>query len=380
MNGNNHYWRHISLKWGAANSGSNKYTHGQSYCSGMARNCWCGALIPEHLHAGQPRKYCKPEHRKSYYRRSDRERPPKREQPATRKLAARCVVCGKNFPTPRKTRVCSACCRAYAQMRSRHYNNLVAIQGDLCAICDQPETRTAPLGGARKLSVDHCHKTGTIRALLCGACNTTLGQAGDDPEILRAAARYITEHQAQHAAAAPRHPRNYASKHTHKRRGRTPRETQVLQWRDEGLTFKEISQRLGISKQRAVQLRDQAIAAEPQTCWCGTEIEPSTRPGLPRQYCTPEHRPHRSRLLTQGEYNQMVTDQGNRCAICNMQGNQGNTPTLCLDHCHKTGRVRQLLCFKCNTMLGAVDDNTETLKKAALYLEKKFAINEEPAA
>jgi hypothetical protein len=31
-------------------------------------------------------------------------------------------------------------------------------------------------------------------------------------------------------------------------------------------------------------------------------------------------------------------------------------------------------------MLGAVDDNTETLKKAALYLEKKFAINEEPAA
>lgn len=50
------------------------------------------------------------------------------------------------------------------------YDKMLEEQNGLCAICRQPE----PVAN-RKLSVDHCHETGKIRALLCGPCNKGLG-------------------------------------------------------------------------------------------------------------------------------------------------------------------------------------------------------------
>lgn len=46
----------------------------------------------------------------------------------------------------------------------------------------------------RRLDVDHCHKTGKIRGLLCMNCNRTLGYAKDSPLILRSLAAYIESH------------------------------------------------------------------------------------------------------------------------------------------------------------------------------------------
>lgn len=51
-----------------------------------------------------------------------------------------------------------------------------------CAICRAADER---------LFVDHCHKTNRFRGLLCHTCNTGIGQLGDDPELLRAAANYL---------------------------------------------------------------------------------------------------------------------------------------------------------------------------------------------
>lgn len=59
-----------------------------------------------------------------------------------------------------------------------------AAQRGLCAIC-----RTAPAA-----HVDHDHKTGDVRALLCFNCNGGLGQFRDDPAVLRAAADYVEAH------------------------------------------------------------------------------------------------------------------------------------------------------------------------------------------
>ena len=39
-----------------------------------------------------------------------------------------------------------------------------------------------------------------------------------------------------------------------------------------------------------------------------------------------------------------------------------------IDHCHETGKVRGLLCSKCNIALGNFDDDIETLKRAISYL------------
>lgn len=73
-------------------------------------------------------------------------------------------------------------------MTEEQYAAMFASQGGCCAICQQPSLRT--------LHVDHCHRTGKIRALLCTHCNNALGAMHDDPARLRAAADYLEKHLA----------------------------------------------------------------------------------------------------------------------------------------------------------------------------------------
>lgn len=67
------------------------------------------------------------------------------------------------------------------------YRALVEKQDGKCAICAAAE----PGGNFTKWAVDHCHGSGRVRGLLCAACNMGIGQLGDDPARLRAAAAYI---------------------------------------------------------------------------------------------------------------------------------------------------------------------------------------------
>lgn len=61
---------------------------------------------------------------------------------------------------------------------------------------------------------------------------------------------------------------------------------------------------------------------------------------------------------------QMKMDQGYKCAIC------GEVVELVVDHNHKTGAVRNLLCHACNRMIGIAQESPSILRQAALYLEK----------
>ena len=63
-------------------------------------------------------------------------------------------------------------------------------QNGLCAICGSPETRKLH-GRHKRLAVDHCHKTGEVRGLLCGSCNTALGLFREDLDILASATSYL---------------------------------------------------------------------------------------------------------------------------------------------------------------------------------------------
>lgn len=57
------------------------------------------------------------------------------------------------------------------------YDFMLASQEGVCAICSKPETLCHRVGGTpRRLSVDHDHKTGQVRGLLCQQCNVVLGQ------------------------------------------------------------------------------------------------------------------------------------------------------------------------------------------------------------
>ncbi len=75
--------------------------------------------------------------------------------------------------------------------------------------------------------------------------------------------------------------------------------------------------------------------------------------------------------MTLLEYEEMLTIQKGVCAVCGSAGGgRGVTRTLAVDHCHKTGTVRGLLCPQCNVALGMVKDNASTLAALAMYLEK----------
>lgn len=73
------------------------------------------------------------------------------------------------------------------------YNRILLSQNGVCATCKNPEL-VSQNGKIRSLSVDHDHKTDSIRGLLCYACNVGIGFFKDDPERLRRAAEYLEQH------------------------------------------------------------------------------------------------------------------------------------------------------------------------------------------
>lgn len=72
------------------------------------------------------------------------------------------------------------------------YNEMLARQDGVCAICREPETMIRK-GRLLPLHVDHDHDTGAVRGLLCGRCNTGIGMFADDPDRLVAATTYLKE-------------------------------------------------------------------------------------------------------------------------------------------------------------------------------------------
>jgi predicted nucleic acid-binding Zn ribbon protein len=124
------------------------------------------------------------------------------------------------------------------------------------------------------------------------------------------------------------------------------------------------------------------LANKPPCGRCGGEI-PESRPAG-SLYCSPKCKSNtlgerwrakapnynRERLygLTQSQYDQMLTNQDGRCAICrtDVPGGRG---TWHVDHCHTTGKIRGLLCSSCNVMLGHAKDDVDRLRAAITYLE-----------
>lgn len=70
------------------------------------------------------------------------------------------------------------------------YERMLQEQGGVCAICGGGPESSA----WGKLAVDHCHKTGVIRALLCQPCNTTLGRLEKDVDRAEAIIRFWMKH------------------------------------------------------------------------------------------------------------------------------------------------------------------------------------------
>lgn len=73
--------------------------------------------------------------------------------------------------------------------------------------------------------------------------------------------------------------------------------------------------------------------------------------------------------MTKEEYETILLSQNNCCAICKGKC----TRKFAVDHDHDTGKIRGLLCNKCNRGLGLFLDNPSFLEEAASYLRTKGA-------
>jgi hypothetical protein len=67
--------------------------------------------------------------------------------------------------------------------------------------------------------------------------------------------------------------------------------------------------------------------------------------------------------LTPEERDEMIASQIGACVISLA------APAVHVDHCHSTGKVRGVLCFNCNSAIGLLGDDPDTVRRAAAYLE-----------
>ena len=71
--------------------------------------------------------------------------------------------------------------------------------------------------------------------------------------------------------------------------------------------------------------------------------------------------------ITEAEYDALLAAQGGVCAIC---GKRPGRVRLGVDHDHATGKVRGLLCVRCNKALGPFEWSVAVLERAAVYMSK----------
>jgi hypothetical protein len=91
----------------------------------------------------------------------------------------------KTYGASHRTKTREWVLRTKYSMTLAEYNELLASQNGVCAICLGNETY------GKAMPVDHDHTTGKVRGLLCHECNRALGIMKDDPALLRAAADYL---------------------------------------------------------------------------------------------------------------------------------------------------------------------------------------------
>jgi hypothetical protein len=120
-------------------------------------------------------------------------------------------------------------------------------------------------------------------------------------------------------------------------------------------------------------------AVTPRTCACGsTNVKRVGKPVCPdckvdqRDPAVEAAKERRRTLgrygLTQHDWDAMVEQQGNRCAICRGDKPGGRGELWHIDHDHETGNVRGLLCHACNVGLGNFRDDPALLEAAAAYI------------
>lgn len=124
-------------------------------------------------------------------------------------------------------------------------------------------------------------------------------------------------------------------------------------------------------KPEAPEIRGTCVACgeRPQSSKGGGKYRPTCRSchtgrfGISERRKTPAERRLARYGISPEEYEARLADQDGRCAICTEV-----TAPPDVDHCHATGRVRGLLCRRCNLALGKFKDDPAIIERALDYL------------
>lgn len=104
---------------------------------------------------------------------------------------------------------------------------------------------------------------------------------------------------------------------------------------------------------------------------CAKEYKRHWEKTTPKGIATAKRKQHPNAIrrgANMAKYNALLSAQKGRCAICNRHISNFKRQ-FAVDHCHKTGKVRSLLCANCNLALGHVGDSIVRLKTMIKYLE-----------
>ena len=214
-------------------------------------------------------------------------------------------------PEYRQSQQDKAMLRLYGLTRAE-YANRVDEQGGLCAICHK---QAKP-----KLFVDHHHKSGQVRNLLCRNCNSGIGRFEEVAETFENAIKYLAR-----PCLAPQEIPTVMDKNLFAR-------FEIPHWEAKSRDRK-------FRKEKNANLRQ----------WYG---------------------------ITLSQYERLLAKGNGVCWICHRQGMRKRqkqtlySVSLDVDHDHSSGMIRGLLCNNCNSGVGYFDDNPEILKAAIAYLEK----------
>lgn len=120
------------------------------------------------------------------------------------KLSTYCQVCSKvkertkRKLQPHKTKLTDwqYFLKKNYDITPEEYNRMLKSQNGVCAICGEPEIQIDKRSNVkRRLAIDHDHKTGEIRGLLCIRCNVFVGRIDNNPTVLQSVIHYLGKHK-----------------------------------------------------------------------------------------------------------------------------------------------------------------------------------------
>ncbi len=291
------------------------------------------------------------------------------------------------------------------------YAAMLADQQGVCAICHKEETQRHSSGKVRDLSVDHDHTTGAVRGLLCNRCNTGIGFLQDDVDISTRAVAYLVEGnrlalQAPVEITDPQEPTRQRcsgpcgkeldlglfGRSTNRKGTKSPRRMCLKCEATREREYDKEARAQRVAKRKARDLHDAKLGSKECTN-CGARkhfsdfrahkasihgIQSQCKLCLQKKTCPDRARDkalQKTYNITLAEYTLILKRQGGSCAICRgpesvVTTDASRTKNLAVDHNHKTGAVRGLLCTRCNKGIGQLYDDEDIVRSAVEYLRK----------